>query len=78
MTIKLGKQRQTAQEINIPYPFETKISQNYFVQRRCICVYIYIYNSRTPQLVGSFEALRFIEAEEKGKIRQKKAKEEKN
>ena len=34
--------------------------------------------SRTPQLVGSFEALRFIEAEEKGKIRQKKAKEEKN
>ena len=33
---------------------------------------------RTPQLVGNFEALRFIEAEEKGKIRQKKAKEEKN
>ena len=31
---------------------------------------------RTPQLVGNFEALRFIEAEEK--IRQKKAKEEKN
>ena len=33
---------------------------------------------RTPQLVGNFEALRFVESEEKGKIRQKKAKEEKN
>ena len=30
---------------------------------------------RTPQVVGNFEALRFIEAEEKGKTRQKKAKE---
>ena len=38
----------------------------------------YMICCRAPQLVGNFEALRFIEAEEKGKIRQKKAKEEKN
>ena len=47
-------------------------------KKKYIYIYVYIYNSRTPQLVGSFEALRFIEAEEKGKIRQKKAKEDKN
>ena len=29
---------------------------------------------RTPQLVGSFEALRFIEAEEKGKNKAEKGK----
>ena len=39
-----------------------------------IYIYIYIYACRTPQLVGSFEALRFIEAEEKRKNKAEKGK----
>ena len=36
--------------------------------------YIYIYICRTPQLVGNFEALGFIEAEEKRKNKAEKGK----
>ena len=37
-------------------------------------MYVYIYICRTPQLVGSFEALRLIEAEEKRKNMAEKGK----
>ena len=37
-------------------------------------MHTYIYICRTPQLVGNFEALRFIEAEEKGKNTAEKGK----
>ena len=63
-----------------PFPARRKKQKKniyIYIQKRpeaCVYIYIYIYACRTPQLVGNFEALRSIEAEEKRKNKAEKGK----